>query len=113
MVAEINKGGDLVEQVVRSVDPTISYKSVRATRGKYTRAEPIAALYEQQRVVHSRPLTKLETQMCSFIPGLTSKSPDRLDAMVWAVTELLLQSESTALLKVWEQRVEKASDKSQ
>lgn len=113
VVAEINKGGDLVEQVVRSVDPTISYKSVRATRGKYTRAEPIAALYEQQRVVHSRPLTKLETQMCSFIPGLTSKSPDRLDAMVWAVTELLLQSESTALLKVWEQRVEKASDKSQ
>lgn len=101
VVAEVNKGGDLVEQVVRSVDPTISYKSVRATRGKYTRAEPIAALYEQRRVFHARPLTKLETQMCSFVPGITSKSPDRLDAMVWAITELLLQNEAGGLLKVW------------
>lgn len=101
VVAEVNKGGDLVEQVVRSVDPSISYKSVRATRGKYTRAEPIAALYEQRRVFHTRPFTKLETQMCSFIPGLTSKSPDRMDAMVWAITELLLQNESTGRLKVW------------
>ena len=87
---------------MRSVDSTISYKSVRATRGKYTRAEPIAALYEQRRVFHSRPFTKLETQICSFIPGLTSKSPDRMDAMVWAITKLLLQSESAGRLKVWQ-----------
>lgn len=101
VVAEVNKGGDLVEQVIRSVDKTISYKSVRATRGKYTRAEPIAALYEQQKVFHVRPFSKLETQMCGFVPGVTSKSPDRMDALVWAVTELLLQSESTPVLKVW------------
>ncbi|WP_198027185.1 DNA-packaging protein [Candidatus Paracaedibacter symbiosus] len=101
VVAEVNKGGDLVEQVVRSVDAAISYKSVRATRGKYTRAEPIAALYEQGRVFHARPFSKLETQMCSFIPGQSSKSPDRMDAMVWAVTELLLQNEATPVLKVW------------
>lgn len=101
VVAEVNKGGDLVEQVVRSVDSTVSYKSVRATRGKYTRAEPIAALYEQGRVFHTRPFTKLEGQMCSFIPGRSQSSPDRMDALVWAVTELLLQSEATPVLKIW------------
>lgn len=101
VVAEVNKGGDLVEQVVRSADSSISYKSVRATRGKYTRAEPIAALYEQRKVSHTRPFSKLEAQMCSFIPGVTSKSPDRMDALVWAVTELLLQGETTPTLKVW------------
>lgn len=101
VVAEVNKGGDLVEQVVRSVDATISYKSVRATRGKYTRAEPIAALYEQRRVFHARPFTKLEGQMCSFIPGCGSTSPDRMDALVWAVTELLLQNDAAPVLKIW------------
>lgn len=101
VVAEVNKGGDLVEQVVRSVDPTISYKSVRATRGKYTRAEPVAALYEQRRVFHTRPFTKMESQMCSFIPGCGSSSPDRMDALVWAVTELLLQNEAAPVLKIW------------
>lgn len=100
-MAETNKGGDLVAQVIKAVDATISYKSVRATRGKYTRAEPIAALYEQQRIFHSRPFTQLENQMCSFVPGVTHKSPDRMDALVWAMTELLLQSESSAQLKVW------------
>ena len=101
VVAETNKGGDLVERILRSLDPTIPYKAVRATRGKFTRAEPIAALYEQNRVFHARPLSLLETQLCSFVPGISSKSPDRLDAMVWALTDLLLESESNPNLKLW------------
>jgi len=101
VVAEVNKGGDLVERILRSLDPTIPYKAVRATRGKFTRAEPIAALYEQNRVFHARPLSILETQLCSYVPGVTSKSPDRLDAMVWALTDLLLESEANPSLKLW------------
>ena len=101
VVAEVNKGGDLVERILRSLDPTIPYKAVRATRRKYTRAEPVAALYEQNRVFHARPFTLLETQLCTYAPGITSQSLDRLDAMVWALTDLLLESEA-APLKVWE-----------
>lgn len=101
IVAEVNKGGDLVERVIRSIDSGAAYKEVRATRGKATRAEPVAALYETGRVFHVRPLSKLEEQMCSYVPGLTSKSPDRVDALVWAVTELLLTNEAKAELKIW------------
>lgn len=101
VVVEINKGGDLVENVLRSIDSTIPIKAVRATRGKYTRAEPIAALYEQGRVFHAQPFTILETQMCDYVPGLTSKSPDRMDALVWGVTELILESERQPKLKIW------------
>jgi phage terminase large subunit-like protein len=100
VVAETNKGGDLVERLLRSIDPTIPYKAVRATRGKFTRAEPVAALYEQGRVFHARPFPLLETQMCSYVPG-TSKSPDRLDALVWAVTDMLLESETQPTWKIW------------
>jgi phage terminase large subunit-like protein len=78
----------LVEATLRTVDKAISYKAVRATRGKYTRAEPIAALYEQGRVHHVGTFPELEDQMCTWVPG--EKSPDRLDALVWALTELML-----------------------
>lgn len=101
VVAEVNKGGDLVEGVLRSIDPNISYKAVRATRGKATRAEPIASLYEQNRIFHAYPFRELEEQICGYVPGVTSKSPDRLDALVWAMTDLLLESESNPLLKIW------------
>lgn len=101
VVAEINKGGDLVERILRSFDPTIPYKAVRATRGKFTRAEPIAVLYEQNRVFHARPLSLLENQLCAYVPGINTKSPDRLDAMVWALTDLLLESEANPTLKLW------------
>ena len=101
VVAEVNKGGDLVERILRSLDPTIPYKAVRATRGKYTRAEPIAALYEQNRIFHTRPFGLLETQLCTYVPGISAKSPDRLDALVWALTDLLLESEANPALKVW------------
>ena len=87
VVAETNNGGDLVERVIRSVDANIPYRSVRATRGKMTRAEPISALYEQKRVHHIGYLPELEQQMISYT-GETNTSPDRLDALVWGLTEL-------------------------
>lgn len=101
IIAETNKGGDLVERIVRSVDTYVAYKEVRATRGKSIRAEPIAALYERGCVYHARPLHKLEEQMCAYVPGVTAKSPDRIDALVWGLTELMLENEARASLKVW------------
>lgn len=89
IVGESNYGGDMVENVIRQADPTVAYKAVTATRGKLLRAEPIAALYEQGKVHHVGVFPELEDQMCTFIPG-ESKSPDRLDALVWALTELML-----------------------
>ena len=88
LVAETNNGGDLVESVIRTVDPNVSYRKVTATRGKAIRAEPIAALYEQGRVHHVGSLAQLEDQMCNFDPLTSRKSPDRMDALVWALTEL-------------------------
>ena len=87
IVAETNNGGDLVERLLRSVDPNIPYRSVRATRGKMLRAEPIAALYEQRKVHHLGVFPELETQMCTYV-GQVKPSPDRLDALVWGLTEL-------------------------
>ncbi len=93
LVAEVNQGGDLVERVIRQIDPLVPYRAVRATRGKFLRAEPVAALYEQGRVSHLRGLAQLEDQMCRMTPaGYTGKgSPDRLDALVWALTELIVE----------------------
>ena len=91
IVAEVNQGGDMVGAVLRNVDASVPLKCVHATRGKYLRAEPVAALYAQGRVKHvGKPKTELEDQMCDFGPdGLSAGgSPDRLDALVWAVTEL-------------------------
>lgn len=87
IVAEVNNGGDLVERLIRNIDSQISYRSVRATRGKILRAEPISALYEQERVHHVGAFSELESQMCSYT-GDTNSSPDRLDALVWGLTEL-------------------------
>lgn len=88
IVAEVNNGGDMVGYTVRTVDPKASYKSVRASRGKQIRAEPVAALYEQGKVHHVGYFGALEDQLCTWVPE--EKSPDRLDALVWALTELLL-----------------------
>ena len=91
VVAEINQGGDLVESMLRSLDPMVSYRGVRATRGKRLRAEPIASLYEQRKVFHIEKFPELEHQMCKFT-GKSSVGTDRLDALVWALTELFLDS---------------------
>jgi phage terminase large subunit-like protein len=92
IIAEVNNGGDLVEAVLRNVDHSFAYKAVHASRGKLTRAEPIAALYEQHRVHHVGAFGMLEDQMCDYVP-LVSKSPDRMDALVWALTELSAEEE--------------------
>ena len=87
VICEVNNGGDLVERLIRNIDPNVPYRAVRATRGKILRAEPIAALYEQRRVKHVGAYPELESQMCSYT-GETNSSPDRLDALVWGLTEL-------------------------
>lgn len=90
IVAEVNQGGELVETLIRQVDARAPYKAVRATRGKVTRAEPVAALYEQGRVRHAGSFPLLEDQMCAWTGETGQGSPDRMDALVWAVTELSL-----------------------
>jgi phage terminase large subunit-like protein len=90
LVVEVNQGGDMVRAVIGEQDRTIPVTAVRATRGKWLRAEPVAALYEQGRVKHVGALPALEDEMCDFgRDGLSGgRSPDRLDALVWAVTSL-------------------------
>lgn len=93
LVAEVNQGGDMVRDVLLQVDPALPYRAVRATRGKAVRAEPIAALYEQGRIHHLRGMEKLEEQMMQMTrTGFAgSRSPDRVDALVWALTDLILE----------------------
>lgn len=88
IVCEVNNGGDLIEKLLRVQDVNVPYSSVRATRGKMLRAEPISALYEQGKVHHVGYFKELEEQMCSYTPD-TIKSPDRLDALVWGITSLM------------------------
>jgi len=88
VVAEVNNGGDLVEATLRTVRAGISYRKVHASRGKRVRAEPIGALYEQGKVHHVGAFSDLEDQMCMFLPEGNERSPDRVDALVWALTEL-------------------------
>ena len=91
LVAEVNQGGDMVESIIRQIDPMVPYHAVRAHRGKIARAEPIAALYEQGRVSHVRGLSELEDQMCLMTRQgfVGSGSPDRVDALVWALKDLI------------------------
>ena len=93
LIVEVNQGGEMVETILREVAPHVAVKPVRATRGKWLRAEPVAALYAQGRVRHVGALPELEDELCDFGPeGLSSaRSPDRLDALVWALTALMLQ----------------------
>jgi phage terminase large subunit-like protein len=92
LVAESNQGGEMVAAVIGEADASVPVTLVRATRGKYLRAAPVAQLYEQGRVHHVGCFRELEDEMCAFGPdGLPSgKSPDRLDALVWAITALAL-----------------------
>ena len=95
IVAEVNNGGDMVEATVRMVDANVSYAKVHASRGKVMRAEPVAALYEQHRVHHVGAFPTLEDQQCGFAADFDRASagfsPDRVDALVWALTDLLVQ----------------------
>lgn len=93
LVAEVNQGGQMVQEVIRQIDPLVPYKGVHASRGKVVRAEPVAALYEQGRVRHVRGLDALEDQMCRMtVHGYEGQgSPDRVDALVWALHELMIE----------------------
>lgn len=100
VIGEVNNGGDLVETVIRSKSRNVSYKEVRASKGKTTRAEPVSALYERNLIKHHGQFAVMEDQMTSWVPDqiptaaqrrkLKSTSPDRMDAMVWGMTELML-----------------------
>ena len=89
IVVETNQGGDMIATTIRTIDNRVRIKEVHAARGKQTRAEPVVALYEQNRVFHCGTFTLLEDQMASWVPHLMD-SPDRVDALVWAMTDLLL-----------------------
>jgi phage terminase large subunit-like protein len=107
IVAEVNNGGDMVEATIRMVDPNVPFTAVRASRGKVVRAEPAAALYEQGRIHHVGMFAALEDQMCEFTNDLDRakpkrdpnkpevirrwNSPDRVDALVWALSDLVIE----------------------
>lgn len=94
VVAEVNQGGDMVITVLRQVDPVLPVRMVRATRGKWVRAEPVAALYADGRVAHVGVHDALEDELCTFGTDCWQggKSPDRLDALVWALTDLMIET---------------------
>ncbi len=96
IVVEINQGGDMVAHTLHTIDPAVRVLTVRAAQGKRLRAEPVAALYEQGRVHHVGVFPALEAQMTTWQPG-ASASPDRLDALVWALTDLLLTPSGVGL----------------
>jgi len=99
IIGETNNGGDMIENTIRAVNSNVAYKGVHASRGKAIRAEPISALYEQGRVHHVGGFSQLEDQMCAFTQDFDRStagySPDRLDAMVWALTELMLSDSAS------------------
>jgi hypothetical protein len=97
VVVEVNQGGQMVSQVLRTVRPGLPIKEVRASRGKRTRAEPISAMYEQGKVHHVGVFPTLEEQLLTWTQD-DPNSPDRLDALVWAFTELLQRSSAQAYL---------------
>lgn len=103
IVGEINNGGEMVEHVIATADPFVPYKAVRASRGKATRAQPVAALYgseeRETQVRHVPGLARLEDELCQWVPG-NEASPDRLDAMVWALTELFFTEQEDARIVI-------------
>jgi len=89
VVAEINQGGDMVQHVIKTIDTNVAFRGVHSSKGKKVRAEPVAALYEQNRVHHVGLFPDLETQMIEWDPESDPDSPDRIDALVFAITELM------------------------
>ncbi len=90
IVAEVNQGGDLVEDAIHNVDPNIKVVKVHASKSKKARAEPVSQLYEeeQKRIIHLEEFTKLEEELTGWVPDETTESPNRLDALVWGITDL-------------------------
>jgi phage terminase large subunit-like protein len=100
VIGEANNGGDLIEAMIKAVDPKVVYRKVYASRGKRTRAEPVAMLYEQGKIKHVGSFPHLEDELCSFDPLVSQKSPDRLDACVWAVAYLTTKKPSAKLKNI-------------
>lgn len=112
IVAEVNQGGDMVETTIRTVDENVPYKAVHASKGKVTRAEPVSALYEQGRVHHMGSFAALEDQMSQFTrdfdKAIMGFSPDRVDALVWAITELKIDTgDGTAIIDFYRKQSER------
>ena len=100
IVAEANNGGDWIELGLRQIDRNVAYSKLHASRGKQARAEPVAALYEQRRVHHVGAFPAAEDELCTWEPNTGMASPNRLDAIVWAVTELMLKDRGIKLMHV-------------
>jgi len=98
IIGEANNGGDLIEYTLRTIDPNIPYTKVHASRGKVARAEPVAALYEQGKIHHVGYFPALEDEMCTWTLG--EKSPNRIDALVWGMSELMLGESLEVLFSV-------------
>ena len=94
LVVETNQGGDLVEDALKNVDNNVKVVQVKASKGKFARAEPVSLLYEQNKVSHAPGLTELESQLTEYVPLNSKKSPDRLDALVWGLTRLMVKSKT-------------------
>ncbi len=112
VVAEVNNGGDMVAEVLRQAEPHLPVRSVTATRGKFLRAEPIAAAYERGLVFHVGVLAKLEDQLCALTPDYDRRagsSPDRADALVWAIADLLAldRPSTTGMIDYWAARLKR------
>jgi phage terminase large subunit-like protein len=104
IVAEVNQGGDLVENTIRMIDENVPFTAVHASRGKFIRAEPVAALFEQNKVHLVGSFPHLEDQLTTFVPDLDrgrAGSPDRADAMIWPLTDLMVERERYAALLGW------------
>lgn len=102
VIAEANNGGDLVESVLRTIRRNLPYKKVHASRGKVARAEPVSALYEQSRIFHAGAFPALEDEQVTFVPGkLGRRSPNRVDALVWGMTFLLLGERKHIGKAIW------------
>lgn len=106
IVAEVNQGGQMVESTIRAIRASVPYREVRATRSKLIRAEPVSALYERGKIFHAGEFPQLEDQMCSFTTGFDRKaagySPDRVDALVWAFTDLFPELSAPAETDEWQ-----------
>lgn len=108
VVAEVNQGGAMVEATLRTIDESVSFTAVHASRGKYIRAEPVAALYEQSKIHHCGVYSELEDQMTAFVPDIDRSkmgSPDRVDALVWGLTDLIIEATPYAgLIEYYKER---------
>lgn len=114
IIGETNNGGDMVEHVIRSVDKSVAFRAVHASRGKITRAEPVSALYEQDRCHHVGAFPVLEDQMCEYDPKTAKFSPDRMDAAVWGLTDLMVEPVAgEAYLDFYAQQAKAASEATQ